>query len=123
MQSHASVCLEHGFLWLTMHDDRELGAAAEVPATGSSGDLDAQRLAALLNRINPQFKCEICLQDRFILQPIEEDGTAACLPFYSLKSPSRAISVRYFLEIMCTTCGNTKLLNWKTLEARLAHEG
>lgn len=106
-----------------MDDDRDLRAVAEVHRIDGSDDLDFERLTILLNRMNPLFKCEICLQDQFLWKLADNDGTAACLPFYNLRSPSRAIGVRYFIEFMCMTCGNTKLLDRKFLEARLANEG
>ena len=106
-----------------MDEDRDFGAAAEVRETDGSEEFDFDRLKDLLSRANPHIQCEICSQDQFLLKHADNDGTAACLPFYNLKSPSRAIGVRYFVELMCMTCGNTKLLDRKFLESRLAHEG
>jgi len=87
------------------------------------GVIDFERLKEWLNKLNPQFKCEICLQDDFYLRPAVNDASAACLPYYQLKNPSVAVGVRYFVELMCMNCGNTKLLNRKFLEMRLANEG
>ena len=106
-----------------MDDNQNLEPTAEVHMIDGPEDLDFDRLTDSLNRMNPQFKCEICLQDQFLLKPAVNDGSAACLPFYNLKNPSQATGVRYFVELMCTTCGNTKLFDRKFLEARLAHEG
>ncbi len=104
-----------------MDDDLDLRANAGVLVTEGAESLDFERLKSLLDKLNPHFKCEICLQDRFRLQ--SGDVSAPCLPFYDLKDPFSAVAVRYCVELTCLTCGNTKLLDRKLLQARLAHEG
>ena len=85
--------------------------------------LNFDRLKETLIKLDPQFKYEICLQDQFFLKHATNDVSAACLPFYHLKNPSDALGVRFFIQFMCMTCGNTKLLDREFLEKRLAHEG
>jgi hypothetical protein len=106
-----------------MDGDRDPESATKVQVIGERGVLDFERLIDTLNKLNPQFKCEICLQDQFVLKPAGNDASAACLPFYNLKNPSLAVGVRFFVELMCMTCGNTKLLDREFLEKSLAHEG
>ena len=107
-----------------MNDNKDpTSATGQEGSTDEPSVLDFDRLKEWLNQLNPQFKCEICLQDDFYLKPAVNEASAACLPFYQLKNPSLAVGVRYFLELMCMTCGNIKLLNRKFLEMRLADEG
>ena len=98
-------------------------ATTQAHSINGQGVIDFERLKEALNKLNPQFKCEICLQDQFLLKPAANDVSAACLPFYHLENPTLAVGIRYFVELMCMTCGNTKLLDPKLLEMRLAHEG
>ena len=104
-----------------MDDDQDLQTTAGFLVTKDMESLDFERLKGLLDKLNPQFNCEICLQDRFRLQ--SADASAPCLPFYDLKDPSLAVAVRYCVELTCLTCGNIKLFDRKLLQARLAHEG
>ena len=106
-----------------MDDDRDPESTRKVQVIGDRGVLDFERLIDTLNKLSPQFRCEICSQDQFALKPADNDASAACLPFYNLTNPSLAVGVRYVVELMCMTCGNTKLLDRKFWEARLAHEG
>jgi len=104
-----------------MDDDQDLLATAGAPVAKDAESLDFERLESLLLNLNPEFKCEICLQDRFSLQPA--GFSAPCLPFYDLENPSFAVAVRFCVALTCLSCGNTKLLDRKFLQARLAHEG
>jgi hypothetical protein len=104
-----------------MDDDQDLKAPAGAPVATDSESLDFESLKSLLLDLNPQFKCEICLQDQFSLQ--SAGVSAPCLPFYDLENPSFALAVRFCVALTCLSCGNTKLLDRKFLQARLAHEG
>ena len=104
-----------------MDDDQDLRPTADAPVTTDSEILDFERLKSLLLNLNPQFKCEVCLQDRFSLE--FAGASVPCLPFYDLANPYFANAVRFCVALMCTNCGNIKLLDRKILQARLAHEG
>ena len=107
-----------------MNEELGQGLSSGEPKLGvEQVSINFDRLKNFLNRLNIDFKCEICLQEQFVLNLGPNDGSSACLPFYDLQTPSNALSVRYFVQLMCNTCGNTKLLDRKFIEARLTHEG